>query len=170
MIKIEQNYEQIAVKINSNGINGSGCIVQPNNSDYSFIFTAKHCLTENDIVDNAKISVTSTNITDTNQIIIRQVLFDNEFDIAVIQIDKLKEIETSKFTNPQKDLPIQLFGFPHLLKGGSQILSGKISFSNEDHSDIEFSNSQITFDKSTPETIKGFSKSRRRTAICWGWD
>jgi len=159
VIKIEQKYEQIAVKINSNGISGSGCIIQPNNSDYTFIFTAKHCLTENETIDNAKISITSRYIADTNPIVIHQVLLDNELDIAVIQIDKLTEIELSKFTNPQKDLPIQLFGFPHLLKGESQILSGKISFRNENHSDVEFSNTQITFDKSTPDTIKGFSGS-----------
>lgn len=159
MIKIENIYEQIAVKINSNGIKGSGCIVQPNNSDYTYIFTARHCLTDNEIVDNSKISITSKIFTDANQFSIRKVFLDNILDIAVIQIDKLSEIEISKFTNPQKDLPIQLFGFPHLLKGESQILSGKISFCKENHSDIEFSQSQITFDKSTPETIKGFSGS-----------
>jgi len=157
--KIEEKYEQVAVKINSNGINGSGCIVQPNNSDYSYIFTAKHCLTENDIIDTAKIKISSTKFTNAKQITIREILLNKELDIAVIQIDKLTEIEISKFINPKKDLPIQLFGFPHLLKGESQILSGKISFSKENHSDIEFSHSQITFDKSTPDTIKGFSGS-----------
>ena len=157
MTRIEQKYEQHAVKINSNGINGSGCIIHPLNSEASFIFTAKHCLTENDQIDKDKIILTGPLISD--KIEIKDVFIDPLHDVGIIQISRLNDYTSSLFVEPKKDLSVNLFGFPNLLKGESQILSCRVSFNKENYSEIELTQNQTTFEKSTPETIIGFSGS-----------
>ncbi len=159
MSKIEDEYDKLAVKINSNGINGSGCIIQPTNSDCTYIFTAKHCLTEDGQVDNDKIEISGSNRIDEGSFKIQDVYLDNELDIAVIKINRLQKIETSLFKEPEKELSTYLYGYPKLLKGKSQILSCKISFDRDNYSEIELSQSQVTFEKNSPDTLKGFSGS-----------
>lgn len=157
MTRIEQKYEQHAVKISSNGINGSGCVIHPLNSESSFIFTAKHCLTENGQVEKDKVTLSGPLISD--KVEIKDIFIDPLHDVGIIQISRLNDYTSSLFVEPKKDLPVNLFGFPSLLKGESQILPCRVSFNKENYSEIELSQNQTTFEKSTPETIKGFSGS-----------
>lgn len=159
MSKIEDKYDKLAVKINSNGINGSGCIIQPTYSDYSYIFTAKHCLTEDGQVDNDKIEISGSNGIDAGSFKIQDIFLDDELDVAIIKIARLNNIETSLFIKPEKELSTYLYGYPKLLQGKSQILSCKISFDRDNYSDIELSQSQVTFEKNSPDTLRGFSGS-----------
>ena len=41
---INEKYEQLAVKVKCNGLEGSGCLFQPDSDTFTYVLTAKHCL------------------------------------------------------------------------------------------------------------------------------
>jgi len=159
VIKIEESYYEHAVRIVSNGIVGSGCLIQTTHSIYSFIFTAKHCLTENQLIDKENIIITRDKINDSIPLKVIDVFLHEELDIAVILIEKINGLRLTPFVNPTKELQVYLFGYPGVLSGDTQILSCKIAFDKEFHSDIELTQTQMTFEKSSQEILKGFSGS-----------
>jgi len=159
--KIEDLYNNHAVKIISNGIEGSGCIIQPDSPDYSFIFTAKHCLTENDTCLKEEVQVLRFNDKE-SQITIHEIYLHSELDIAVIKVEKINEISNSIIISLQKGKAVSIYGYPNLLRGKKeqrQNINCEVSFNRENYFEIVSKHVQFTFDKSIHDTIKGFSGS-----------
>ena len=161
MSKIEDLYNKHAVKIICNGLEGSGCIVQPSCSDYSYIFTAKHCLIKDNALDRGLIQILRFNDKESSTII-QDIYLHSDFDIAIIKVNKISEFSESKIFLPSKGEMVSIYGYPSLLKAETeqrQNLNCRVSFCREHYFEITSENIQFTFEKSVPETIKGFSGS-----------
>jgi len=159
--KIEDLYNKHAVKIICNGLEGSGCIVQPSCSDYSYIFTAKHCLIKDEALDKGLIQILRFN-DKVASTIIQDIYLHSDFDIAIIKVNKISEFFESRIFQPVKGESVSIYGYPSLLKAKSeqrQNINCKVSFHRDSYFEITSENPQFTFDKSMPETIKGFSGS-----------
>ena len=161
MSKIEELYNGHAVKIISNGIEGSGCIFQPSCADYSYVFTAKHCLCDNEVFDKDKISIYRFKDLD-KSLTIQDVYSHKEHDIAIIKVDKITDLNVSRILIPEKGQPVSIYGYPIYLKGKEEPrhnIECKIGFRRDFHSELESEKIQFSFNKSMPETMVGFSGS-----------
>lgn len=163
MDSIEEYYNKHAVKIISNGISGSGCIYQPSNPEYSYILTAKHCITENGHFDINKISINRflENEAET-KLKLKNVYINPDHDVAILTVDKIEDLGTTPTHRALKEESVSIYGYPNLLKNEKeprQIIKCKISFSRELHYEITSDNMQFTFEKSVPDAIKGLSGS-----------
>jgi len=159
---IEDLYNKHAVKIISGLIEGSGCIIQPACPDYSYIFTAKHCLTEDNTCDKETVQIKRFNCCSEFTVIIHDIYLHTEYDIAIIKIDKIPELLQTTIHQPIKDQSVSIYGYPLLLKGQPETrenLNFNISFRRETHSELTSDKIQFTFEKSVPEAIIGFSGS-----------
>lgn len=161
MSKIEELYNRHAVKIISNGIKGSGCIFQPNSAEYSYVFTAKHCLCDKTVFDKNKVSI--HRFKDLESLVtIQDVYLHQEHDIAIIKVDKITDLNVSRIHIPDKGQSVSIYGYPIYLEGKEEPrhnIDCKIGFRRDYHSEIESDKIQFSFNKSMPETIVGFSGS-----------
>lgn len=161
MSKIEELYNRHAVKIISNGIEGSGCIFQPQSVDYSYVFTAKHCLTTEIAFDRDKVSIHRFKDIEST-LTIQEVYLHQEHDIAIIKVDKITDLNVSRILIPDKGQSVSIYGYPIYLKGKEEPrhnIDCKIGFRRDFHSEIESDKIQFSFNKSMPETMVGFSGS-----------
>jgi Trypsin. len=159
--QIEELYNRHAVKIISNGIEGSGCIFQPNNVEYSYVFTAKHCLIDKIDLERDKISIHRFKDLEMS-LTIQDVYLHAEHDIAIIKVDKITDLNISRIHIPEKGQSVSIYGYPIYLKGEEEPrhnIDCKIGFRRDFHSEIESDKIQFSFNKSMPETIVGFSGS-----------
>jgi len=159
--KIEDLYNKHAVKIICNGLEGSGCIVQPSCTDYSYIFTAKHCLIKDHVLDLGLIQILRFN-DKVSSTIIQDIYLHSNFDIAIIKVNKISEFSESNIFLPSKGESVSIYGYPSLLKAETeqrQNIKCRVSFRRENYFEITTENPQFTFEKSVPESIKGFSGS-----------
>lgn len=158
---IEDLYNKHSVKVISNNIEGSGCLIQPYNADYSYVFTAKHCLTKDHKCKKEYVRIIRDN-EETSSISIHEIYLHPELDIAIIKIEKVLELPDPIFYVPLKGESVSIYGYPLLLKGKSeqrQNINCEVSFNRGDHFEITSKSSQFTFEKSTHETTQGFSGS-----------
>lgn len=161
MNNIEELYNGHAVKIISNGIEGSGYIFQTNCVDYSYIFTAKHCLTDQIVFDRDKVSIHRFKDFESS-LTIQDVYLHKEHDIAIIKVDKITDLKISRILIPDKGQSVSIYGYPIYLKGKEDPrhnIDCKIGFRRDFHSEIESDKIQFSFNKSMPETMVGFSGS-----------
>ncbi|MGZ0654504.1 ABC-three component system protein [Coraliomargarita sp. W4R72] len=98
---------------------GSGVLIQPASSEYSYIFTAKHVLTEERHISGedviVEIETTNIKIIDHNDqvlTVIEQYLHET-LDAAILKVDYQEDLPITAYSNYQVDPPIlRLWGFP----------------------------------------------------------
>ena len=159
--KIEDLYNRHAVKIISSGIEGSGCLIQPADSDYTFVFTAKHCLTEVEVCKPEDIQILRFNDRE-SQITIQEIYLHPKYDIAILKVGRISPLPSTIIRSFRKGDSVTIYGYPKLLRRAReqrQNIKCEISFNRETYFELVSENIQFTFDKSTPDTIKGFSGS-----------
>lgn len=163
MTNIEEQYNKQAVKISSNGISGSGSIYQPSNPEYSYILTAKHCITEDGNFEIDKIQINRfLDDKSEEQLTIKNVYIHDEHDIAVLVVEKIKDVTTTSICRPSKDESVSIYGYPNFLNKKPetrQIIKCKISFARDLYYEITSEATLFTFEKSIPQTIIGLSGS-----------
>lgn len=159
MDRIENRYKELAVKIENDGIHGSGCLFQTE-AKYSYVLTAKHCIIKNDgdkaVKDNVKITRFNES---NNQLTILEIFLIDKFDLALIKIDKL-ELETIGIHKPVKSEKTSIYGYPSKLKNEEEKrnnLECKVSFRHDDYFEVESDGIQFTFDDGVDENIIGLS-------------
>lgn len=158
---IEKIYNKHAVKIKSRTSEGSGCIIQPLTDEYSYIFTAKHCISENNEFERNDITITQTDRID-NTLEILDIYIHEKYDIAILTIKKVVDLANTCIKNPTKDLPVSIYGYPSLLNNREepkQNINCKVLFCKDNEYEICTDNVQFTFNKDTHQTIKGLSGS-----------
>ncbi|SKC65744.1 trypsin-like serine peptidase [Ohtaekwangia koreensis] len=161
MPTIEQLYDDHAVRIICNGFEGSGCVVQPLASDFTYIFTAKHCLTETDKCNKEDIKVFRYLETDPIAEVL-DVHLHQDLDIAIIVLKRISNLQTTRMAKAAKGSEVVIYGYPLLLKGKAeprQNVMCRISFVRSTMFEITSEIVQFTFENAMPETIRGLSGS-----------
>jgi hypothetical protein len=159
----EDLFNKHAVKIIFNHSQGSGCIVQSGCPDYSYVFTAKHCLANDEVCNKEDIRITRLESnSDEISLTIYDVYLHPDLDIAIVKIEKISDLHQTSVIQPEKGQSVEVYGYPFLLKDQPeprQNLKCSISFRRDTYSEITSDKTLFTFEKSIPDTIKGFSGS-----------
>lgn len=154
----EKRLQRHAVKIKTDSTEASGCLCQPSGTDYSYVFTAKHCLPKN--LDSRTISITTEQGEKLN---VRTVLPHSELDILVIIVDRVSELDVTPLSvTPELHQAVTIYGYPEKLREKSEQrenLSCKISFRHDDYFEMISDQIQFTFNTDVPENVRGFSGS-----------
>ena len=112
---LDNRYRNITVKIQ----NGSGCIIQPDSDDFTYIFTAKHNVINKNIADIKVELYLLDNSGKKSKIEIKNIRkiynhYENEKDASIIVFDKLNSFEIPLIFNEIKnDNNYILCGFPN---------------------------------------------------------
>lgn len=164
MNELENKYKELAVRVCYNGNFGSGCLFQSDEEDHSYVFTAKHCISEEgNKFDLSKLNVyRHTDFTEDKKLDIKKVHFHDVLDLAVIIIKKIELNCTNIIRQPQKNMPVTIYGYPFKLKKEKEPrenINCKITFRHDTHFELTSDSLQFTFSTETPENIKGLSGS-----------
>jgi uncharacterized protein YkvS len=160
---IEDLYNRYAVEVISKASEGSGCLFQSYHINYTYVFTAKHCLTNDNNCDKESIIVRQINKNyEYEEFEIIDVFLDSEYDIAIIIINKIEKLPILNKIILQKDSKVTIYGYPALLKKERekrQDINCSISFRREEFDELQSQNITFTYENSVPENIEGFSGS-----------
>jgi hypothetical protein len=168
MLTIEDQLRCFAVKVNA----GSGCLFQPDSTDYTYVLTVKHNLErknedgEKVLMDKEEIKIFRGNVDkDPISKIITYEIHD-KLDLALIVIPHVGDSELClAHSNPIHNEPLILYGYPSRLSEISdekrediQCLCG---MQREDQSGVEIGtvHGQHTWDINTQKAMLGFSGS-----------
>jgi hypothetical protein len=119
-VDINEKYEKLAVKIKCKGIEGSGCLFQPDSSNFTYVLTAKHCLegTAPDIIqfEQQDIIIKRFEASESEpQLNVIKFYLHSELDIAIIVVDFIEEIPDVQIGFPFKNADVTIFGYPNHL-------------------------------------------------------
>lgn len=162
-------YDKFTVEVSCFESVGSGCIVQIDESDYTYVVTAKHCLegtgdnpqefTINDIKVRRFISEEGW-----KEFKALDYKLHNHADLAIIILKKLHDLETTIiFENLRYKDSITISGYPKALQGQQvnpkQNFIGDITYINESRIEFRTDDTLSTFKKEERTYIKGLSGS-----------
>ncbi len=158
---IEDKYKELAVKIENDGINGSGCLYQTD-KEYSYVLTAKHCIIkkDKDDFDKEKVKITRNNNSDC-RLTVLEIFLHDIFDLALIKIENV-EFDTVKIHKPEKSQKVAIYGYPNKLKSEDEKrnnLECEVSFRHDNYFEVKADDIQFTFEDSVDENIIGLSGS-----------
>ena len=163
---ISEKYGQLAVKVKCTTV-GSGCIVQPDTEEFTYVFTAKHCLldtgkTKADI-NKEDIIIKRFDATDSDMPLkIIDYWPHEDLDLAIILVERIKEIPDINVSSPVRHKDVTIFGYPkhlHNEREKTQELPCKISIIHRDFFEMISNIPLITYDDDTSQLVKGFSGS-----------
>lgn len=161
MAPIEMEYKKLAVSIQSGQLPGSGCIFQPANQAYSYIFTAAHCLQQTgNAFDISNLLITDHEVGE--PIIVRDVHFHPELDIAIILIDRISGIPVSTVYSLEKDTKVAVYGYPTKLRNKEERrenIQCSVSFRHNQYFELSAESLQFTFNSTVQENMNGLSGS-----------
>lgn len=106
---------------------GTGVLIQPMSDSYAYILTAKHVI-ENKLTTAKNISATASN---NSTISIEDLIFDKEYDIAILKTRTVIESSLIRIMSPIKsDDVLYLLGFPEIRRAQNNKLrdfTGKVT-------------------------------------------
>lgn len=146
--------------------NGSGCIFQPSSSEYSYIFTVKHNLRENEEI---KVSRTYEDFKSNIHVKVVNYFTHDKKDYAIIQTEKIENPEDFKIHigNFVRNTEVIISGFPNYKrvdKNQSEFrtsLNAKVETTrkNPHEYDLTLDKSASTFNAGAGENVIGYSGS-----------
>ena len=162
MPTIDEQLRFFAVKVN----NGSGCIFQPDTTEYTYVLTVKHNLVKEgkSICVPDEIIIKRFNL-DGDKIKIRDVYIHANIDIALLVVEYLgNENYTLSYTNPKRYEKVRVFGYPEYLKTQPIHTTSIICSSDLEHDpsvsfEIITDDTMHTFNRGAQQNIVGFSGS-----------
>lgn len=160
-------YEIVAVKVECNGNIGSGCLYQPNIKDYSYVLTAKHCLTGKDN-EEKKFTIADIVITTSKEIEAHQkinpidYIIHKNMDLAIIIIDFVPDLPKYIIASPILGSDVRLNGFPSFMKGSRKSITNTVHECSQGKPLFEIvvkNNQIINYGNSESALVEGFSGS-----------
>ncbi|WP_238456728.1 ABC-three component system protein [Desulforamulus aeronauticus] len=161
-------YRELLVKINIQGSKdqGSGCLYQPNSEKFTYVLTAKHCLTkdENKIVftqEEIKLIIVTR---DTGERLeVTSCYVKDNLDLAVLKVKILDDLPAVLAIEPIRNMNFLLKGYPKYLMGYDEscVITGKIIDVSlyDEYFELECSKSLESFDNNAKDNTVGFSGS-----------
>jgi len=111
MARLEDLLTKYSVKVNE----GSGCFFQPNDANYTYVLTAKHCITDDkeNILTKKDISVYTNSGT---KIEVKGVYPHKTKDAAILKVDLVPGIDLD-YTSCANSETLIIFGYPQSRRG-----------------------------------------------------
>ncbi|CAI8826852.1 putative TIR domain-containing protein [Priestia megaterium] len=162
-------YDELTVEVSCKEFVGSGCLVQVDSYDYTYVLTAKHCLEGTEdlpqefTVDEIKVRRFESN-GEWKEFQVLTYKVHNHADLAVITIEKVPELKNTSIIKElrYKD-NITISGYPKALRtqqaNPKQIITGEVIYQKENRIEFRTEDSLSTFNKEEKTYIKGFSGS-----------
>lgn len=165
-MEISEVYGQLAVKVKCT-TEGSGCIVQPDTEEFTYVFTAKHCLLATDKtkadINKEDIIIKRFNATDSDMPLKVIDYWPHEvLDLAIILVEHIEDLPNINVSSPVRHRNATVFGYPYHLKNErekTQELPCKISIIHHDSFEMISDIPLITYDANTSQLVEGFSGS-----------
>lgn len=157
MLSIEEKLRFFAVKVN----NGSGCIFQPNTTEFSYVLSVKHNIVKGDKSIN-KIDEIVVLRHDKKTVLVSDVYLHDELDLIVLKVEYLGNPEyILTASEPVREEKLTVFGYPDYLQGETTGLPCICGFSIQTgiSYEIESKNTMFTFNRGAQQNVIGFSGS-----------
>lgn len=166
---ISAKYEQLAVKVKCKGLEGSGCLFQPESEEFTYVLTAKHCLEGE---EDSKITFTKEDIIikrfEANEedvpLNVIDIKLHEELDVAVIIVEYINGLPSIGISKPVRKSEVAIYGYPkHLENSGvnevRQNLPLTVSWFQNQNGIFELTAHEglMTYFNGAPELVKGFS-------------
>ncbi len=160
-------YEVVAVKVECNGNVGSGCLYQPSTEDYSYVLTAKHCLTGKQ-GEEKEFELTDIMITASSEVRVQQRIKPIEYivhtsmDLAIVVIEFIPNLPKYLIDNPVLGSDVRLNGFPAFMKGDRKSITSTVHECSHKKTSFEVvvNNNQLTnYSNNESVLVEGFSGS-----------
>lgn len=154
MGKIEELLLKHSVMVNQ----GSGCLFQPNDSDYTYVLTAKHCITDENkqILDKENISVFDDS---GKKLDVKERYYHHTEDAAILTVEKIDGINLY-YTSCTDSQDLILFGYPQRKRGEQyefDKIDCQVNFELGDLIEIKSNDPLFTEEFSVKENTVGFS-------------
>lgn len=166
---IFEKYDRVTVKIECNGNTGSGCLYQPDTFEYSYVFTAKHCLEGKQpnisLFTNYDIKINRSRTPHDNKLIrVLDSYTHPTLDIALLKVEYVSELPNIQLSLPIHNSTVAIYGYPNLIQDqreNKQRINCYINYSPEADNKFELTTkeNQSTYYSSVNETIEGLSGS-----------
>ena len=154
---MENNYLNNTVKIN----NGSGCIIHPSGSEYTYILTAKHVL--KNISKNKDLKIIKYYYNEKgniqNEIINSEIItfhkhINSKKDAALIVLKRINSTNNPVFSNIEKDKQYLICGFPTISNDKYDEISSKSKFDKNEYWEF-LTTEPTTYNQKELEGISG---------------
>lgn len=168
-MNLNEIYRSITVKIECNGMSGSGCLYQPDSDDYSYVFTAKHCLKGKEgqekkfAIEDIKISMHERRkIWNSNFKVLDFKLAEDGVDLAVIVIEKFTMKYSPKICKLRDNISkgIKIYGYPKAIEKElipTQVLTGEFIQNIEGVVEFKTNDNIHTYADDAKKYLDGFS-------------
>lgn len=162
-------HEELTVEVSCKESVGSGCIVQVDSCDYTYVVTAKHCLEGTEelpqefTVDNIKVRRYDSS-EEWSELQVHDYKIHDKADLAVIILEKIPNLKNTRILKEldYKD-NVTITGYPKALQNQhanpKQTLSGDVRYKNKNRIEFRTEDSLSTFNNDERTYIKGFSGS-----------
>lgn len=168
-MNLNEIYRSITVKIECNGMSGSGCLYQPDSDEYSYVFTAKHCLEGKEgqeklfTIEDIKISIHERRkIWKSDFKVLDFKLAEDGIDLAVIVIEKFNMKYSPKICRLRDNISqdIKIYGYPKAIEKElipTQILTGEFIQNIEGVVEFKTNDNIHTYADDAKKYLDGFS-------------
>lgn len=157
MPSIEEKLRFFAVKVN----NGSGCIFQPNTTEFSYVLSVKHNIERADktLLNIEEITVQRN---DSTPLTILNIYIHDELDLILLKVEYVGNPEYNlTVSEPIREEQLIVYGYPTYLQGRSTDLPCVCGLSIQTGISYEItsSNPMHTFNRGAQQNVIGFSGS-----------
>ncbi|MGL4992029.1 MAG: ABC-three component system protein [Sarcina sp.] len=121
-MEIDEQFCNRAVFIKCKEVEGSGCLIQPQTEEYSYVLTARHCLIGKEEeaqefkVDDIEILRYKDEKNESQVEVLEFYLHDdNDVDLAIIKVEFLEGIEPIEISESKFGEYIYIWGYPNIL-------------------------------------------------------
>ncbi|MGG0033334.1 ABC-three component system protein [Priestia megaterium] len=160
---ISEFYEKTAVQIQCNSNIGSGCLYQSSSLEYTYVLTAKHCLTGK-TGEESPFTIEDIEVTSSNGLSAKvcDYLLHRTLDLAIIFIEYIEDSPRYVSGNPDPSERVILNGYPEICEGERKSLVCRINEcpQNRPKFEIVVNDGQLTnYTNSENTLLEGFSGS-----------
>lgn len=160
-------YNKVAVTVACNRNRGSGCLYQPDSEEYSYILTAKHCLTgkigeESEFEINNIVVTGSQELNGGVQIKVLDYLLHEHLDIAIIIVEYIPTIPRYLIANPNREYTVTMNGYPNYMSGERKSIKCSVHEWSQTKPDFEVlvtDGQLISYGNNETNLVEGFSGS-----------
>lgn len=160
-------YEKVSVKVFCKDSVGSGVLIQPQSDHYTYVITARHCLTGTGTIPQKFTTddiLVKRNEADGSwtEYIVMDYKIHSRADLAVIILEKKCDFESPIIVEKEYKSTVSICGFPKELEGKEnpkEIIDGELIAVNRNKLELRMDDSIATYYRGDDIYLQGFSGS-----------
>lgn len=160
---ISEFYEKTAARIECNNNIGSGCMYQSSSLEFTYVLTAKHCLTGK-MDEESPFTIEDIKITCSNGRCLKVYSYKlhKTLDIAIVFIEYVEDSPKYLIGEPDNSKPVILNGYPEISAGERKSITCRLNeySTNKSEFEIVVKDGQLTnYTNNENKLLEGFSGS-----------